>query len=372
LTTARTVPHHAHASEPEADPSWRFLVENLPDAVALVDRDGVILLSNGRLGSPQSPAETGAGIYEYLPPGCRGHFSRSLAAAFQSGQPQYFESEEADAEGRPVRHATRVQPLAPDGGEMVNAIVVTTEITRYRAEERVTAARRRQERLPGLTPMAELAAGLSHEVNNPLAVVQGYAEILLDSGLPPGALDQVESIHAAAKRASRIVRELNQVARYGPPTRLPVNLKALVEQCLDLKKQEFASRNVTVALNFPADLPLVLVDPCQVMEALLNILTNAQYAAALAQPAGQVSAGARVLRRQVGLSISDNGPGIAPENISRIFDAFFTTRTTGNGPGLGLSISQAIIRQNGGDLWAESNPGQGATFHLRLPLHRAP
>jgi two-component system, NtrC family, sensor kinase len=210
---------------------------------------------------------------------------------------------------------------------------------------------------------------MTHELNNPLGIILGFSELALSEDLPPEVQHYIQTIHSQTESAAQIIRNVLSFARGNPLTKTLVEFPHILERATELKSHELEVGNISVITEFSPDLPATSADPFQLMEVVLNIITNAQQAMT------EAHAGGRIIIRayQAGdrISIGDDGPGILAEHLSRIFDPFFTTKEVGKGAGLGLSLAYGIIHQHGGELWAESVVGQGATLHLELPISPA-
>ena len=150
-----------------------------------------------------------------------------------------------------------------------------------------------------------------------------------------------------------------------------MDLKDVVQRSLELKSYDFRAGNIVVSTQFPRNLPKILGDDGQLIEVMLNLLTNAEQAMTSSQSGGELRirvAAPRNKPEYLRITISDNGPGIPAGQLDKIFDPFFTTKGVGKGTGLGLSMSYGIIGHHDGRLWAESHPGKGASFHIDLPI----
>ncbi len=220
-------------------------------------------------------------------------------------------------------------------------------VTRKRLEEQIRETSR-------LASIGELAAGVAHEINNPLTSVIGFSHLLLAQELPSHVTTDLKRIHGEAKRAAKIVKNLLFFARRADTEKSPVSISLLLERALELKAPDFRTKSVTVDINIEPDLPSTMADEQQILQLFLNILTNAEQACLEAHGRGHLLIRLSSLQDRLLISIRDNGPGIPPEIMSKIFEPFFTTKEVGEGTGLGLSICHGIIHQHNGELWVES------------------
>jgi len=224
-----------------------------------------------------------------------------------------------------------------------------------------------------LAAVGELAAGVAHEINNPLTSIIGFTHLLLED---VSADDQMhhdlETIDREAARARQIVRGLLDFARTGAPVLAPVDLNVLVEEAVVL----VYTRSVRTIVSLVKDLsplPMLMLDTNQIKQVLVNLLNNAIQAM---PDGGRLAVTTRLVEREIDSSprpmaavyVSDSGVGISPENLERIFDPFFTTKEVGQGTGLGLSVSYGIVEKHNGKIEVESVPGMGSTFVVLLPL----
>lgn len=220
-----------------------------------------------------------------------------------------------------------------------------------------------------LATLGRLAAGLAHEIGNPLGAISGYAEIArtrLPAGADPDLAAAVARIAEAAARIDRTIRDLLDFARPAPAHLAPLALGAVLETAVRLARVQARFRHVEVELRLPSSLPPVLADAHQLGQVLLNLLLNAGDAM---RGEGRVVLSAASCSGEwaVELSVADAGPGIAPEHLPRLFEPFFTTKEPGEGTGLGLAISHRIVESLGGALSAGNGATGGAVFTLRLP-----
>ena len=220
-----------------------------------------------------------------------------------------------------------------------------------------------------MAAMGELVGGVAHEVNSPLTSILAYAQVL-ERGVLEGEERQraIETIGKEARRAARIVGKLLAFARQGGPERLPSDLNQVVRDTIDLRRYALKMQEIKLTVSLAPDLPLVDADPFQLQQVFINLLSNAEQAVGDMPGERRISVSTEVRENRLVATISDNGPGIAPETLPHIFNPFFTTKPRGSGTGLGLSISDGIIHEHHGTLRVRSEPGAGATFEIELPL----
>jgi signal transduction histidine kinase len=161
------------------------------------------------------------------------------------------------------------------------------------------------------------------------------------------------------------VAKLLTFARHQPAAIHPVELPRLLDEALALLATSLRDSRIEVIRDLPAELPLVPADPAGLVQVLVNLITNAMHAM---PTGGRLTVSASADKEHVTLALADTGIGIAPEHLGRVFDPFFTTKQVGKGTGLGLSVSYGIVREHGGRITVESEPGRGSTFRIVMPL----
>jgi len=218
-----------------------------------------------------------------------------------------------------------------------------------------------------LAAVGELASGVAHEINNPLTTILGEVQRLEMSAQSDEVRARLHVIAEESARAAGIVQNLLLFARAYPPQRTLCVVADQVQRVLGLNAYQFQVDNVRVVTDFsPA--PPVWADDNQIQQVLLNLVQNAHQAMTAARGRGVLTVRLRPAEGAVRIEILDDGPGIPPEHLRRIFDPFYTTKPPGEGSGLGLSVSYGIVSEHGGKLWAENRPEGGAAFHLELPI----
>jgi signal transduction histidine kinase len=222
-----------------------------------------------------------------------------------------------------------------------------------------------------LASVGTLAAGVSHEINNPIGVITNKVQILRyrvrDGDEPSKLLGELDVIDKHARRIAQITAGLLTFSRESPFELRPLDLSALFREAADLVRVPFATAGVDLDCE-PPSLPAVAVDgsPNHLLQVLINILLNAKDAS---PPGSRVELRCQHRNHEVELSIQDRGAGIPPEHIGKVFDPFFTTKDVDKGTGLGLAISHGIVERHRGRIEVESEAGVGTVFRVVLPLH---
>lgn len=222
-----------------------------------------------------------------------------------------------------------------------------------------------------LAAIGEIASGIAHEINNPLAVITQESEWmghLLSQEPPPlsEVSQSLSSIQSQVNRCADITHNLLNLARTWKPVRQPTDLNRCIEDMARLVEREAKPNNIILIRDYETSLPKVLLDPPLFRQAVLNLLVNAVQAVG---KGGSVTVcTGRVPDGNVFIRVLDDGPGIPAEHLSRVFDPFFTTKSPGKGTGLGLSITQRIVDRMGGFISAANQPGKGAAFTITLPV----
>ncbi len=265
----------------------------------------------------------------------------------------------------------RVQVKSTDDigrlGEAFNSLLSKLERARRRVERYHYEQMKRADRLASI---GEMAAGIAHEIKNPLAGIAGVIQVLkkdLPAGEPKRAV--LDEVLSQVERMDKAVRNLLAFARPPEPKMTLVDINELIVKLLDFLAPQFAKHGISSERKLTAGLPWLILDPDLVQQALLNISLNAIKAlpeggrftveTLTEAPEGAIPGSIKIV-------FTDSGEGITPENLSRIFSPFFTTRQQGTG--LGLSITQRIVEQHNGEISVSSAPGRGAVFTITLPL----
>jgi two-component system NtrC family sensor kinase len=220
-----------------------------------------------------------------------------------------------------------------------------------------------------LSALGQLIAGVAHELNNPLAVVIGYSQLLAEkNGLDKEAVDNIHRIHHESERASRIVRDLLSFARPSEPQKKAVDINRLVASVLETQEANLQAAGIQLEQRLASDLSTTMADPGQIEQVLVNLVGNAIQALSGRANPRVLTIRTEEVGNYIRIIVADNGPGIPRDILGRIFDPFFTTKPLGKGTGLGLTISNTIIQEHRGRIQVENQPAGGAKFTVELPV----
>ncbi|HET7585787.1 MAG TPA: PAS domain S-box protein [Gemmatimonadaceae bacterium] len=344
------------------------LVESATDGIFTVDRDARFISVNRSLERSVGRGRgelIGQRVLELLDPDCcaamQEMFDQTMAGARQRGEIRF-----RGGDGSLRIGSITTTPILEDG-QVTGGLGIVRDVT----DERQMAAHLMQQEK--LAAVGQLVSGVAHELNNPLAGIVAFSQLLMAApGMGPEQVNAVTTIQKEAKRAARIVSNLLLFARQRPPERAETDLNQVLMDTLELRRYALRTQQITVDLDLEPELPITWADPFQLQQVMLNLLTNAEHAV------GGVSGERKILLRTrrsgawLHASVTDTGVGIAPDAMERIFNPFYSTKPVGEGTGLGLSISDGIVREHGGRIVVRSEPGRGATFTMQVPLVPAP
>ena len=346
---------------------YRNLFESASDAIVTLDANGRFTTFNHAAenisGYPRQEL-VGQWFAPLLPddelPKALMHFQKALA-----GETGLFETTfiRKDGEYRTIQ----VTYSTPQKDEEVLCVIRDVTDQKMLQEQLIQSEK--------MSAIGQLVSGVAHELNNPLAGISAFAQLLLtEKRFPPDQRTAAEMIYAEARRASRIVQNLLTFARQHKPERTPTGVNQVLDDTLELRGYELRVRGIEVTRDYDEQIPETMADAHQLQQVFLNLVTNAEQAM---EKSPRESQRLIVRTRRTGavirIDVEDTGPGIPPNLLERIFNPFFTTKPTGSGTGLGLSISLGIVREHEGRIWAENAPQGGARFIVEVPIvtHRA-
>ena len=292
----------------------------------------------------------------------------ALRAMFNTGNPRSWKGDVSarNSEGAVFDASIISTPIVEDG-EFKFLVIMLQDITNEKAEREALIQSEK------MITLGELVAGTSHELNNPLAIVTGYSDLLLeDLGLSPDQRAKIEAIRTSALRAANVVHSLLAFARKRKPERIHTDVNTVVEAAIQLKEYDLRTSGIELKTQLKPELPLVFADPNQIQQVLLNVLNNAHDAVLASHtPNKEIQVATDSFDGEVMIRIVDTGPGISRTDLKKVFDPFFTTKPLGKGTGLGLSISYGIIREHRGEIQIKSLPGRGTEVIIGLPVYES-
>jgi two-component system, NtrC family, sensor kinase len=342
----------------------RALFDSIPSSMYIVDRKynlKAVNRSRARRARSRPNVLVGRRCYEALfhrdDPciGCR--IAESLFQAVSTTRHWRQWEDESD----PQEWEISTYPIHDESGQAHQAIVLEQDVTERRRLEANLAQSEK------LAAVGQLAAGVAHEINNPLTAVIANAQILQRS-LPPGsdAAESVELILLAGSRAAQVVRNLLDFARKEQYKLERTDINDTIRKALGLLQHEFLSRAVKLQFDPGEDLPPLLASADHLQGVWLNLMMNAMDSFD-GQP-GEIHLSTHRHGGEVQVIVADTGKGIPADHLSRIFEPFFTTKAPGRGTGLGLSVCHRIVKQHGGHIVVDSQAGQGTKFTVSLPI----
>jgi two-component system, LuxR family, sensor kinase FixL len=369
-------------TSPLATSEFRALLDVAVDAVIIIDHRGIIEAFNRaaeKLFGYQSAEVLGVNISRLMPEPHRsqhgGHLERYLRTGVANiiGIGREVEACRKDGSIFPVSLAVGRIPES-DPPRFVGFLHDLT--ARRQAAEEQQRMQQRMARVSHLVTMGEMAAAIAHEINQPLAAINNYAqacERLLHLPKPELAevQDAMRQISGQALRAAEIIRRVRHMVRMQEPRREPTDINRLIEELSGLAGSDARQHGVQLSLELADDLPSVEVDSIQIQQVLVNLIHNAVEALAAAG-AGErkiVVSTRRHAPGEIEVSVADSGPGVEPAIVERMFDPFCTTKEQGTG--LGLAISKTIVGSHRGRIDYHPNAPRGACFVVTLPLGRA-
>lgn len=374
---ARVETEAAAASLAGREAHLRSILETVPDAMVVIDEGGTVRdfsPAATRMFGWQAHEAIGCNVRMLMPEPYRTAHDDYLDRYYRTGERRII------GKGRVVVGERRDGSTFPielsvgemrAGGERFFTGFIRDLTERQQAETRLQELQNELVHVSRLTSLGEMASALAHEINQPLSAIANYLKgsrmLLARDDVPHDRLaDAVDRAAAEALRAGDIIRRLRDFVARGETERAVESLPKLVEEASALALVGAREHDIHVRFAFDPVIDLVLVDKVQIQQVVLNLVRNAVDALAESLP------GTRELTISIDpdadmarVSVTDNGPGIAPEIASQLFQPFVTTKRTGMG--VGLSISRTIVEAHGGKIWVESEEGRGSKFHFTLP-----
>ncbi|MQA91090.1 MAG: PAS domain S-box protein [Gemmatimonas sp.] len=375
---SRRYPAGRHRSEPTSPAVRLRLLEavlaHANDAVVITDPDSRIEYVN-----PAYTQISGYGADEVIGrkpseflhgPATDEETLARIRAAIDRQEPIRDEILNYRKDGRPFWVELNVVPLRDEEGELTHWASIQRDTTERRQleEEKAELYADAQE---ATRLRDEVFRIVAHDLRNPLSVIEMAAQLLQESapGEAASSTPQLQTIRSAVQQMDDLIQDLLDVARMqaGPLAIKPEAVEAgqLIDESIELHRALAAEKDLQLTAEVPTELPQIQADRGRLMQALQNLIGNAIK---FTPPGGRITVGCRAARGELNFFVSDTGPGIAKEHLPHLFDAFWKAdEDSRSGAGLGLAIGRGIAEAHGGRIWAESEPGQGSTFHFSIP-----
>lgn len=343
----------------------RQLIASFPDIIAVLDRGGRYTYVSPRvtdvLGhSPQSLL--GSDLGKNAHPEDREGLSRYFQDLID-GRESYiqieFRSQHVDSSWRTLR--ATAGPLFDAAGKITGVVCSARDVTQAKHVEQQLLQKEK------LASMGQMMAGAAHELNNPLTAILGVSDLLRERAATDESRRHAEIILQQARRAASIVQNLLAYSRQGGRGSEEVCMEEILRRAAEAHTAGMKQRNIEFVVDIAPGLPSIQGDTKLLQQAISNLLTNAEQAIAGARERGRVRMAAGYSGGKLRVTITDDGPGIAPEILTKIFDPFFTTKRPGGGSGLGLAICLAVAKEHGGTIEVDAPPGAGAQFSFIIP-----
>ena len=332
--------------------------------ILVLDTAGLISYANRRCyeAGYREDELIGHRLMDWVEAAQRGDFEAALETTAHGQQVENLELQVQRSDESIGHFSISLSPMRDDQNTVNNVVVVMTDITDAVLLQAKLAHSEK------MATIGRLVSGVAHEVNNPLAAILGFTDLLLENPeIPASAQEDLKIILQETQRTKDIVQDLLSFARQRPVQRELVQVNAVLRQTIKLRSYDFASHGVEVAEDFDEALAPVLGDGQQLQQVFLNILNNAYDAVQETGRRGRIGIRTQGRGNSIEVVVTDNGTGI--RDPQRIFDPFFTTKQAGKGTGLGLSICYGIVRAHGGEILCLNNSdSEGSTFTVRIPL----
>ena len=340
------------------------ILNNTRSMILVLDTAGLISYANRRCFETghREIELVGHPLSEFIVPSRRKSLAEVLRGALRGVPIENIELPFIRGDGTTGQFSISLSPMRDEQGNINSIVVVMTDVT----DAAVLQAKLMH--TEKMAAVGQLVSGVAHEVNNPLAAILGFTDLLLENAeVPESAKDELRVILQEAQRTKVIIQSLLSFARQKPEQREALQINAVLRQTLKLRAYDFSNHGVEVVEQFEEDLPAIVGDVHQLQQVFLNIVNNAYDAVQETGRPGRIEIKTSHANGQVEIRFRDTGPGI--EDVDRIFEPFFTTKEVGKGTGLGLSICYGIVRAHLGDIFCENNSGgEGSTFIVWLPV----
>ncbi len=388
LTSVQAITDSKQAEEElrKREGHFRTLVETIPDLIWLKDKDGAYLSCNPifeRFFGAKAANIVGKTDYDFVDRELADFFVENDRKAMLAGKPTINEEWITFADdGHRVLLETIKTPMYDSQGTLIGVLGIGRDITeRRRAEEENTQLQVQLQQAQKMEAIGTLAGGIAHDFNNILGAILGYAELAQEDS-PPGSIvrKDIDQVVKASYRAKDLVKQILAFSRQDKTDQIPLQPGIIIKEALKMLRPSLPS-TIDIQQDIDLEAGLILADPSQIHQVMVNLCTNAFHAMEETGGTLTISLKKKTLSQNdlanepqvqpgdfVQLSISDTGPGIPPEIQEKIFDPYFTTKEVGKGTGMGLAIIHGIVKSYNGLVTCHSVLGEGAVFHVYLPV----
>jgi PAS domain S-box-containing protein len=361
----------------QANTFLRNIIDSSVDGIIAADRQGNIIIFNQGaqriLGYTSEEVIGKIHITRIYPNGLAEEIMHRLKTDDYGGQDKMITTrfQAIDKQGRQFPFDLSAALIRDEEGEVMASVGIFTDIREHLA----MAAELEDTHLQlfqaeKMASLGNLAAGVAHEINNPLSGVLIHAQMLSEKLDPDHEWQEdLKLIADQTLRVKEILKNLLEFSRPPGQAMSSLSMTANIEQAVKIVANQAAFHDIEIIRDFQPDLPRIIGDGGQLNQVFINLLVNA--ADAIDGP-GRIEISARHGNGRISIEVSDTGVGIPPEHLPQLFEPFFTTKPAGKGTGLGLSTSYGIIQRHGGDISVESRPNQGTTFRITLPVEPPP
>jgi len=360
---------------------FRSFIDSASDGFSLWDKD-LRLIENSRAardryGYTDKQALIGKRLADIVPFADAAKHIKLLRGVMRTGNPLLIEDAIVNTP-QGARHLTIRAFKVGDGLGLIGTDITERLANEQQlAEQALELARANEKRLElerkaqinnRLVSIGEMAAGIAHEINNPLTPILGFADMLLEKDLPEDVKADLQIIRDSARQTADVTKRLLIFARQGKPLHTVCDINEVVASALQIRAYHLKTNNIKVIPELAPKIPPTMADNSQLQQVVLNLIMNAEYSMARGHKGGNLLVKTETGGDIIRLTVKDDGPGISKEHMERLFEPFFTTKPLGEGTGLGLSVCHGIIAEHKGRIYAESEAGKGAAFIVELPI----
>jgi PAS domain S-box-containing protein len=360
-----------------SEAKWRSISEYSPDHIILIDLDSTILFVNRPFPNLRDKQVIGKSILDFTPESVHEEAKACYHEVIKTGNLGMYSTEYFKENGESEIFEVRVGPVF-DSGKIVNLLCSSTNVSeRKKAEREKSALEMQLRQAQKMEALGTLAGGIAHDFNNILSVIMGYTELLMEIQDPKGLeIKNLKAIFEAGSRAKELVEQILTFSRQKEQIVKPVKCELIIKETIKFLRASIPT-TIKIKENIYSNCPLVMADPSQIHQIVMNLCTNAYQA--IGEDDGEIRVDLETITipengninikpgGYLKLTISDTGSGMDPTIRDRIFDPFFTTKAVGKGTGLGLSVVHGAVHKLSGTITVVSEQGAGSVFTVYLP-----